>query len=371
VNTAIVFIKNNIEEELATINLFEKQLIEYTISQIRRLDIESIYLVGGKEIESHEVIKRDTIDEVIEEIENESGKCVLVSPFYPLIDKEEYQRLCLFEEALCFVDSNKNVIPVYSILNTKLKYYDRLKYSGLILDDLKAKRFEGLNDLPEFLNHIREKVNSKWMNKGVVITNPATTTIGEDVTIDKNTTIGPNVTIVGKSVIGQNNVITSGSNLKDVTIGDNNFVDNSTIINSILHNGINVDPYCHIDSFTEIFDNCVIGGSVRLSECNIGSNCSIEHLSYLGNCVIKNDVKIGVGVVTVNSDGRSKHTTIIKQHTVIGSGVSLLAPITIGEYCMVGAGSTIEEDIKDGDMAIARLYQQNKKGYGYKYTKED
>ena len=51
--------------------------------------------------------------------------------------------------------------------------------------------------------------------------------------------------------------------------------------------------------------------------------------------------------------------------------MNIIAPIIIGEYAMVSAGSTIDVDVKDGDLAIARIFQQNKKGYGYKYNKED
>ena len=78
-------------------------------------------------------------------------------------------------------------------------------------------------------------------------------------------------------------------------------------------------------------------------------------------------VNFGCGVVTVNYDGKNKFRTTIKDGAFIGSNVNLIAPVTIGENALLAAGSTINKDIEDGDMGIARSRVEVKKGYGQKY----
>lgn len=95
------------------------------------------------------------------------------------------------------------------------------------------------------------------------------------------------------------------------------------------------------------------------------------HLTYLGDSVVGEDVNIGCGVVTVNYDGANKHKTIIQDHAFVGSNSNLIAPLTIGKYGLVAAGSTINKDVEDGDMAIARSRQEYKKAFGYKYIKKE
>ena len=78
-------------------------------------------------------------------------------------------------------------------------------------------------------------------------------------------------------------------------------------------------------------------------------------------------VNFGCGVVTVNYDGKNKFRTTIKDGAFIGSNVNLIAPVTIGENALLAAGSTITDDVEDGDMGIARNRQSNKEGYGTQY----
>lgn len=370
-NSAIIFVKNQKEADLASNCLFDKYLIDYTVSEIKRLDVDAIYLAGNLDFEVENVVKRDNIEEIIDELKETEGKCLLVSPFYPLIDKEEYQKLLSYSENTVFVDEDSEIVPVFSIDNKYLASFDKLAYSGIAIDAEKAKRFTGIKDISVFQDIIKEKINNKWLNKGVIITDSKNTIIGVDVSIDKNTTIYPNTVIEGKCLIGKNNVITSGTFMKNVVLGDSNTISNSNIKDTIIHNNVVVGTNSVIDEDSELFDEVIIRSQVKLSNAKIGKGTIVEPLTYLGNAQIGESVKIGAGVVTVDNDGRSKHSTVIKYHSVVGSNVTLIAPIAIGEYVVVAAGSTIDQDIKDGDMAIARLYQQNKKGYGYKYIRED
>ena len=368
-NSALLYLRNDYEAELAKTRIFDKFLIDYTVSEIKRLDIDSIYLVGKLDIDN--VIRRDSLEEVFEELRSTPGKCILLSPFYPLIGKEDYECLLSTEDNAVFIDEKENVVPVFAINNSLLSSYDRLSYTGLRIEEDKLKRLSSYKDIASLQKLIREKINNKGLEKGVIIADPESTVIGSDVFIDKNTFIYPDCVIEGRCIIGKNNVIGKSCHLTNVVIGDDNKIDDSRIKDSVIHNNCEIGPEAIIEEDSEILNDAKVGSFVRLFNTRLGARSSVSHLSYIGDGQIGEDVKIGTGVCTINYDGRSRHTTSIKAHSTIGSNATLVAPVTVGEYVMVAAGSTIDADVRDGDLAIARIYQQNKKGYGYKYNKED
>ena len=69
----------------------------------------------------------------------------------------------------------------------------------------------------------------------------------------------------------------------------------------------------------------------------------------------------------MNYDGKNKFRTEIGDGAFIGSNVNIIAPVKIGKNALLAAGSTINKDVEDGDMAIARPRQELKKGFGDKY----
>lgn len=367
-HSAILYIKDQKETELLRIKIFDKCLISYTISELKRLDIENIYLVGDKNIDG--LIQRDSLEDVFEELKNTEGKCLLLSPFYPLLEKEDYERLLIDDDNnTVYIDNENNILPLFAINNALLNSYDKLSYDGIVIDEGKKKRFE-IKEISYFYEIIKKRTINKWINKGVIILDPNTTMIGVDVRIGQGTYINPNTYIGGKSFIGYDNVVKENSRLFNVAIGDGNTIDSSLIKDSIIYSNCKIGPNAVIEN-SELQEESVVGSYVKLINSKVGKKTNINHLSYIGDAQIGDSVLIGSGVNTINYDGRSKHQTIIKGHSTIGSNVSIIAPLTIGEYATVSAGSTIDMDVKDGDLAIARIFQQNKKGYGYKYNKED
>lgn len=366
-HSAVLYIKDQKELELSKIRLFDKPLINYTVDTIKKLNVDDIYLVGDINIDG--LLKRNNLEEVFGELKYSEGKCLLLSPFYPLLEKEDYERLLNVDNNAVFVDENKEILPIFAISNALLSSYDKLSYDGIKINRDKQKRLDELKDIPYFYERIKERSNNKWMNKGVIIVDPKTTMIGVDAYIGKGTYINPNTTIGGKSFIGSNNIINQ-SNLENVVMGDNNNIDSAKISNSSIFSNCQIGSETIIDN-CDIQDEVNIASFVRISNTKVDRKTTINHLSFISDAIIGENVLIGTGVNTINYDGRSKHNTVIKSNTTIGSNVNIIAPIIIGEYAMVSAGSTIDVDVKDGDLAIARIFQQNKKGYGYKYNKED
>lgn len=219
-------------------------------------------------------------------------------------------------------------------------------------------------------NEKKLSINQKLIEDGVFIMDPNNTYIDEDVEIGEDTTIYPNVFILNGSKIGSNVTILPNSYLSNAIIKDGTTIDSSKIVDSEVGENSVVGPMSHLRNHTCVKGEARIGNFVEFKNTNfdLGSKCA--HLTYVGDSDVGKKVNFGCGVVTVNYDGKNKFRTTIKDGAFIGSNVNLIAPVTIGENALLAAGSTINKDIEDGDMGIARPRVEVKSGYGHKYKKK-
>jgi bifunctional UDP-N-acetylglucosamine pyrophosphorylase/glucosamine-1-phosphate N-acetyltransferase len=103
-----------------------------------------------------------------------------------------------------------------------------------------------------------------------------------------------------------------------------------------------------------------IGNFVEVKAARLRRGVKAGHLAYLGDSDVGENVNIGAGTITCNYDGKAKYRTVIKDGAFIGSNTSIVAPVTIGERAIIGAGSTITEDVPPEALAIGRARQVNK-----------
>ena len=102
-----------------------------------------------------------------------------------------------------------------------------------------------------------------------------------------------------------------------------------------------------------------VGNFVELKKAHLGKGAKANHLSYLGDARVGAGANIGAGTITCNYDGRHKYQTVIGEKAYIGSNTALVAPVSVGDNALVGAGSVITKDVPDGEMGIARSRQKN------------
>lgn len=231
----------------------------------------------------------------------------------------------------------------------------------------------GVNDRQDLLNAqrwIQKKINTKWIESGVTFINPLSTYISLQTTLEEDVILYPNTYLEGKTHVGKGSVILPGSFIIDSTIGENVKVDACRITDSTVGNNVNLGPYAHLRGHTVIGDDSRIGNFVEMKNAHVGKKTRCAHLTYIGDAEVGEDVNFGCGVVTVNYDGKNKFKTKIGDHAFIGSNVNLIAPVSVGNNAVVAAGSTIDEDVPDNDMAIARQRQVNKPGLGLKYIEK-
>ena len=194
---------------------------------------------------------------------------------------------------------------------------------------------------------IQNKLRNKFIKFGVKMTGPETIFFSEDTKIGKNVIIDPYVVIGRKVKIGNNVRIHSFCHLED----------------SKIENNVNLGPYARLRPGTVLQIGSKVGNFVEVKKSKIGKKSKINHLSYIGDATIGNSVNVGAGTITCNYDGVKKNKTKIKNNVFIGSNSSLVAPITINENSVIGAGSVITKNVKKKSLALTRSSQVEIKNY--------
>ncbi len=195
--------------------------------------------------------------------------------------------------------------------------------------------------------NLQNKLRDKFLKKGVKMKGPETVFFSKDTKIGKNVEIEPYVVFADKVQIGNNVKILSFSHLEGVKIDSN----------------VSVGPYARLRPGTKIKSGSKIGNFVEVKKSTINKNSKVNHLSYIGDAVVGKDVNIGAGTITCNYDGRKKSKTNIKDKVFVGSNTSLVAPVTLNEKSVIGAGSVITKNVTKGSLALTRPKQKEKKNY--------
>ncbi len=194
---------------------------------------------------------------------------------------------------------------------------------------------------------IQIRLRNKFIKSGVRMIGPETIFFSEDTKIGKNVVINPYVVIGKKVKIGNNVTINSFSHLENCKI----------------ENKVDIGPYARIRPGTTLKEGSKIGNFVEVKKSIIGKKSKVNHLSYIGDSDIGKNVNIGAGTITCNYNGIKKSKTKIKDNVFIGSNSSLVAPVTIHENSIVGAGSAITKNVKKKSLALTRAPQVEIKNY--------
>ncbi len=242
---------------------------------------------------------------------------------------------------------------VISIARTKGK-----KVLGLKAQD--PRECLGVNSrvqLAQATKILQERINLFHMNNGVTIMDPSTTWIGPDVEIENDTEILPMSFLMGKCKVGSNSVIGPQSRLTDTTVGNNCTIEETIALESVLEDDVSTGPRAYLRPQTHVCKGAKVGTHVEIKKSTIGPGSKVPHLSYIGDATLGKDINIGAGTITCNYDGEKKWPTTIEDDVFVGSDVMLVAPVTIGEGSLIGAGSVITKDVSAGALGLGRARQ--------------
>lgn len=235
------------------------------------------------------------------------------------------------------------------------------------------KTFLGVNTrwhLAEAEKTLRMQILQRHAQEGVTIRDPHTTYVHFDVRIGKDTIIEPMTFLEGKTSIGERCQIGPCTKIKDCTIEDECSVLLSHLQEAVIGRGTRVGPFANVRPGTKISENARIGNFVEVKNSEIGKNVSIAHLSYIGDSEVGESANIGAGTITCNFDGFQKNRTVIGAGAFIGSNTTLIAPVTIGDRAITGAGSVINEDVPPDALAIGRAKQINKENWAKEWRQK-
>jgi bifunctional UDP-N-acetylglucosamine pyrophosphorylase/glucosamine-1-phosphate N-acetyltransferase len=200
---------------------------------------------------------------------------------------------------------------------------------------------------------MRERINTELMLNGVTIIDPDVTYIDYGVKAGKDTTIHPNVHLLGQTSVGAGCTVEEGVRIADSTIGSTTTVKSFSVIESSkVGKGVSIGPFARLRPENTIGDGARVGNFVEVKKTLLGKGSKANHLTYLGDSVIGNDVNIGAGTITCNYDGFKKYVTRIRDGAFIGSDSQLIAPVTVGKNAYIGSGSTITKDVPAGSLAV-------------------
>lgn len=217
--------------------------------------------------------------------------------------------------------------------------------------------------LAEVGSFMRSRILRDLMLQGVTIIDPSSTFIDPDCNIERDVTIYPCTIVEGRSTICSHSVIGPFARLTNVVIGKHSVVESSTLLDCVVGDGAMVGPYSYIRPGTVVKDNVKVGTFVEVKKSIIGNDSKVPHLSYIGDTTIGESTNIGAGSITCNYDGKQKHATLIGNNVFVGSNTNFVAPVTIGDGSVIGAGSTITKDVPEDALAVARSQQKTKEGW--------
>jgi len=207
---------------------------------------------------------------------------------------------------------------------------------------------------------MNRRMLERLMLSGVTILDPQSTHVDADVEIGQDSVIYPGTILRGKTKIGKMCRVGPFTHMYDVQVGNECEIRMSQLDSCRVLEKSQIGPFANIRPESVIGPRARIGNFTEVKASRIGFGTKVNHLSYIGDAEIHEDVNIGAGTITCNYDGKAKHKTTIAAKAFVGSNVNLIAPVKIGRGAKIAAGSTVTEDVPDDALAIARARQVNK-----------
>jgi len=322
------------------------------------------------------LIRQETIDRMIASATHTPEMAVILLGMRPQ-DPQNYARLLLnekggLEEVIEYKDlapSQKNILlcnsgvmliradllePLLATLqpnNAAAEYYltDIVKSArergypcGVVEGD--AREFLGINtrqDLAQAEGILQDRWRETAMTAGATLVDPKTIYLSYDTRIEADVTLHPCV------VLGPGVTLDAGSEILPFCRLSDTHVGRDAI----------VGPFAHLRGGVHLQEKAEIGNFVEVKKSTFGPHAKAKHLSYIGDAEVGSKANIGAGTITCNYDGFNKFKTKIGDGVFIGSNSALVAPLTIGDHAIVGAGSVITQDIESRALAVTRSTQ--------------
>ena len=202
------------------------------------------------------------------------------------------------------------------------------------------------------------------MMDGVTLADPARIDIRGTLSAGKDSFIDVNCVFEEAVTLGENVIIEANCVIKNATIGTGTKIKAHTVIeDACIGRNADIGPFAHLRPKTQLADNSKVGNFVETKNAKIANGAKINHLSYIGDADIGENVNVGAGTITCNYDGANKHKTVIGKNAFIGSNTALVAPVSVGQRATIAAGSTITKNVDADTLGVTRNRQASIKNW--------
>ena len=225
----------------------------------------------------------------------------------------------------------------------------------------------GINDriqLATLERKYQRAMSDELMKNGVTLADPSRLDIRGNASVASDVEIDINVILEGDVTIEPNVKVGAGCILKNCSIGAGTQLHPYTVIeDAVIGKDCQLGPFARVRPGTEMKESSKLGNFVEVKKSVIGKGSKVNHLSYIGDSTLGENVNIGAGTITCNYDGVNKHQTIIGDGVFIGSNAVLVAPVTLENGSFVAAGSTITKNVEAEQLGVGRAKQSNITGW--------
>jgi bifunctional UDP-N-acetylglucosamine pyrophosphorylase/glucosamine-1-phosphate N-acetyltransferase len=230
-----------------------------------------------------------------------------------------------------------------------------------------ASEILGINDRAQLAaaeRAMQRRHAQRLLEHGVTLLDPerfdlrGALSVGRDVVIDVGAVFEGSVELGDRVRIGPNVVISNS------TLGADCIVHAHCVVDGVIAGpSCEIGPFARLRPGTHFARRVKVGNFVEVKASDVAEGSKMNHLSYVGDSSVGRDVNIGAGTITCNYDGAAKHRTTIGDRVFVGSGVMLVAPVTVGEGATIGAGSTISKAAPAEALTVARARQTTVTGW--------
>jgi UDP-N-acetylglucosamine diphosphorylase/glucosamine-1-phosphate N-acetyltransferase len=235
----------------------------------------------------------------------------------------------------------------------------RTTWRAAEVDDI--RRLVAPSDYSDLSDIARRRKLALLAAAGVLIADAARAYVDDAVAVGSRTTLLPGSHLKGDTSIGSDCTIGPDAWIESSAVEDRVVVRYSVVEGARVREGSTIGPFAHLRHGSDIGPDARVGNFVEVKASRLGAGVKVGHLAYLGDADVGAGTNVGAGAITCNYDGNAKHRTVVGSSVFVGSNVSLVAPVTIGDGALLAAGSTITDDVPPESLAIARARQVTKK----------
>jgi bifunctional UDP-N-acetylglucosamine pyrophosphorylase/glucosamine-1-phosphate N-acetyltransferase len=200
---------------------------------------------------------------------------------------------------------------------------------------------------------MQRRLRQRAMAEGATLVDPSTVWLSADTRLGRDVVVHPCV------VFGPGVLVEDSAEIRSF----------SHIEGAVVRSGATIGPHARLRPGTEVGAAARVGNFVEVKNARLAAGSKVNHLSYIGDAEVGSNANIGAGTITCNYDGYGKFRTEIGADAFIGSNTALVAPVSVGDRAIVGAGSVITRPVPADALAIARAPQEGREGWAAAFRK--